>query len=117
MTLEPTEVGVNEISSIVKILGVYVPYNHQHFCEKIFESIELLQNWSWRGLTLIGRIQVIKSFAIPKILYRVSLVSCKKSDLVKKVNELLYSFITSNKSFIDQACSFCFYGPRLHLSP
>ena len=79
MTLEPTEVGVNEISSIVKILGVHFTYNHQRFCEKNFKSIEkslkeLLQSWSWRGLTLIGRIQVIKSFAIPKILYRVSLV-------------------------------------------
>lgn len=35
MTLEPTEVGVNEISSIVKILGVHFTYNHQRFCEKI----------------------------------------------------------------------------------
>ena len=40
MTLEPTEVGVNEISSIVKILGVHFTYNHQRFCEKNFESIE-----------------------------------------------------------------------------
>lgn len=35
MTLEPTEVGVNEISSIVKILGIHFTYNHQRFCEKI----------------------------------------------------------------------------------
>lgn len=35
MTLEPTEVGVNEISSIVKILGVHFTYNHQRFCEEI----------------------------------------------------------------------------------
>ena len=108
MTLEPTEVGVNEISSIVKILGVHFTYYHQRFCEKKFGSIEkslkeLLQSWSWRGLTLIGRIQVIKSFAIPKILYRVSLVSCKKSDLVKKVNELLYSFIWKVKDKVKRA--------------
>ena len=93
---------MNELSSIVKILGVHFTYNHQSFCENNFESIEkslkeLLQSWSWRGLTLIGRIQVIKSFAIPKILYRVALVSCKKSDFVKKINELLYSFIWKGK--------------------
>ena len=40
MTLEPTEVGVNERSSIVKILGVHFTYNHQRFCEKNFDSIE-----------------------------------------------------------------------------
>ena len=108
MTLEPTDVGVNEISSIVKILGVYFTYNHKRFYEKNFESIEkslkeLLQSWSWRGLTLIGRIQVIKSFAIPKILYRVALISCKKSDFVKKINELLYSFIWKGKDKVKRA--------------
>ena len=108
MTLEPTDVGVNEISSIVKILGVYITYNHKRFYEKNFESIEkslkeLLQSWSWRGLTLIGRIQVIKSFAIPKILYRVALISCKKSDFVKKINELLYSFIWKGKDKVKRA--------------
>ena len=36
MTLEPTEVGVNELSSIVKILGVHFTYNHQRFCENKF---------------------------------------------------------------------------------
>ena len=36
MTLEPTDVGVNEISSIVKILGVYFTYNHKRFYEKKF---------------------------------------------------------------------------------
>ena len=89
-------------------LGVHFTYNHQRFYEKKIESIEkslkeLLQSWSWRGLTLIGRIQVIKSFAIPKILYRVALVSCKKSDFVKRINELLYSFIWKGKDKVKRA--------------
>ena len=108
MVLEPTEIGMNEISGIVKILGVHFIYNHQRCYEKTFECIEkclkeLLQSWSWRGLTLIGRIQVIKSFAIPKILYRVALVSCKKSDFVKRINKLLYSFIWKGKDKVKRA--------------
>jgi len=76
--------------------------------KKNFESIEkslkeLLQSWSWRGLTLTVGIQVIKSFAIPKILYRVALVSCKKSDFVKRINELLYSFIWKGKDKVKRA--------------
>ena len=31
MVLELTEVGMNEISGIVKILGVHFTYNHQRF--------------------------------------------------------------------------------------
>ena len=42
MTLKPTEVGVNETSSIVKILGVHFTYNHQRFCEKFLNP--------WRNL-------------------------------------------------------------------
>jgi hypothetical protein len=55
-----------------------------------------LKGWSWRGLTLLGKIQVIKSFAIPKILYRVVLISNKK-EFIKKINTLLYSFVWKGK--------------------
>ena len=34
MVLEPTEVGMTEISGIVKILGVHFTYNHRRFHEK-----------------------------------------------------------------------------------
>ena len=107
MMLEPTEISMNEISGIVKILGVHFTYNHQRFQEKNFESIEkslkeLLQSWSWRGLTLIGKIQVIKSFAIPKILYRVAIVSCKKSDFVKRIS---YFFVYLERQIQSKACS------------
>ena len=32
--LEPTEIGMNEISGNVKILGVHFTYNHQRFMKK-----------------------------------------------------------------------------------
>ena len=58
-----------------------------------FETIEKslresLKGWNWRGLTLLGKMQVNKSFAIPKILYRASLFSANK-DFMKKINNLL----------------------------
>ena len=55
--------------------------------------------WSWRELTLLRKIQVIKSFAIPKILYRVVLISNKK-EFIKKINSLLYSFVWKGKDKI-----------------
>ena len=101
MEVNSSDLGVNEISKVIKILGVYFTFNHSLFYKLNFESIEkslrgLLKGWSWRGLTLLGKIQVIKSFAIPKILYRVVLISNKK-EFIKKVNTLLYSFVWKGK--------------------
>ena len=66
-----SELDVKEISKAIKILGVNFTYNYSLFYKLNFESIEkylrgLLKGWGWRGLTLLGKIQVIKSFAIPK---------------------------------------------------
>ena len=101
MDVNSSELGVNEISKVVKILGVHFTFNHSLFYKLNFESIEkslrrLLKGWSWRGLTLLGKIQVIKSFAISKILYRVVLVSNRK-EFIKKINTLLYSFVWKGK--------------------
>ena len=101
MEASSSELGVNEISKVIKILGVNFTFNHSLFYKLNFESIEkslrgLLKSWSWRGLTLLGKIQVIKSFAIPKILYRVVLISNKK-EFIKKINTLLYSFVWKGK--------------------
>ena len=101
MEVNSSELGVNEISKVIKILGVHFTFNHSLFYKLNFESIEkslrgLLKSWSWRGLTLLGKIQVIKSFAVPKILYRVVLISNKK-EFIKKINTLLYSFVWKGK--------------------
>ena len=101
MDVNSSELGVNEISKVVKIIGVHFTFNHSLFYKLNFESIEkslrrLSKGWSWRGLTLLGKMQVIKSFAIPKILHRVVLVSNRK-DFIKKINTLLYSFVWKEK--------------------
>ena len=101
MEINSSEQGVNEISKVIKILGVNFTFNHSLFYKLNFELIEKsligsLKSWGWRGLTLLGKIQVIKSFAIPKILYRVVLISNKK-EFIKKINTLLYSFVWKGK--------------------
>jgi len=56
MEVSSTELGVNEISKVIKILGVTFALNYSLFCKLNFESIEkslrgLLKGWSWRVLT------------------------------------------------------------------
>ena len=40
---------------------------------------------------MIGRIQIIKTFAIPKFMFRTSLISLTR-EIVKQVNSVLYNF-------------------------
>ena len=88
MNISSSELGV-KISEVIKILGINFTKNYSPFYKLNFESIEkslkgLLNCWNWRGLTLLGKIQVIKSFAIPKILYKVTLISRNK-EFIKKI--------------------------------
>ena len=64
MEASSSEIGVNEISKVIKIVGVNFTFNHSLFYKLNFELIEkslrgLLKGWSWRGLTLLGKIQVV----------------------------------------------------------
>ena len=81
----------------IKILGICFDYQkttrrNSNF-NSIFKSInKTLNMWKWRGLTLLGRIQIVKMFAIPKFMYKASLIPVSE-DLIKEVNKLLYGFI------------------------
>ena len=52
--------------------------------------------WKWRGLTIIGKIQIVKSFAIPKFMSKAAVIFVS-NDLVKEVNKELYHFIWNGK--------------------
>ena len=78
MEMKCSDLGVKEMSKVIKILSVHFTHNYSLFWKMNFETIEKslkesLKGWNWRGLTLFGKIQVIKSFAIPKNFYRASL--------------------------------------------
>ena len=69
---------------------------------------KVLSMWKWRGLTLIGRTQIVKSFAIPKIMSKPSLIPV--SSLIKEINkklkdidEELYSVIWKGKDKVKRS--------------
>ena len=65
-------------------------------CESIFKSIQgTLNSWKGRGLTLIGKIQIVKCFLcfiVPKFLSKATLISVPDRN-VKEINKLIYHFI------------------------
>ena len=58
--------------------------------DSILKSIkDILNMWKWRGLTLLGKIQIVKSFIIPKVLSKAALITVT-GDLIKEINSLIY---------------------------
>ena len=58
--------------------------------------------WKWRGLTLLGRIQIVKSFIIPKVLSKAAVIAVKE-DLIREINGLIYRFIWKGNDKIIRA--------------
>ena len=96
-----------KIKKVVKILGVYFTYDlrakQKLNVDDLISSIQQkLRIWRWRDLTIIGRIQIVKTFIIPTFLYRASLISVNR-EFVKDVNKIIFDFIWKGKDKIKRA--------------
>ena len=91
----------HKVCETIKILGVYFGYNLKqrhdlNFTQTLKAIKKSINMWKWRNLSLIGRIQIVKTFAIPKLMYRASVIAIS-NELVKEVNSILYGFIWNGK--------------------
>ena len=86
-----------EIKTSVKILGIHFTYDlcakQKLNCDDLIKSIkEKLRIWRWRDLTVIGRIQIVKTFIIPILLYRASMI-CLDKEFLNEANRIIFDFI------------------------
>ena len=94
------------VKNIIKILGVYFTYNESqrkklNFAEILKSIKEKLQMWKGRDLTILGRIQIVKTFVMPLFMYRASLI-CVHRDIVVEVNRSLCQFIWKGKDKVQR---------------
>ena len=87
ISVSSEELGGAEIKNKVKILGIHFTHDWALFKKLNFDAIvksikETFSAWRWRNLTLLGKIQIIKSFVIPKILHRAAVLPCE-NDFIK----------------------------------
>ena len=61
-----------------------------------------LQLWKWRNLTIIGRIQIVKTFVIPLIMYRAGSI-CIDKEVVTEANRIIFDFIWKGKDKVKRA--------------
>ena len=101
IVLHEKDFNDHKICSIIKILGIYFGYdekqrNELNFRQTLKSIKKSLHMWKWRNLSILGKIQIIKTFAIPKLMFRASVIPVPK-DLVKEVNSIFYTFIWNGK--------------------
>ena len=81
----------------IKALGVYYSYDEKLLAEKNFienlDKIKKLMNiWSPRGLSLYGKVTIIKALVIPKMVYLFSLIPTPEV-VVTELNRIIYKFL------------------------
>ena len=96
-----------KVKKSVKILGVLFSQafqaRHKLNVDELISSIQhKLRIWNWRDLTIIGRIQIVKTFIIFIFLYRASLIPMGK-DFVKQANKIIFDFIWKGKDKIKRS--------------
>ena len=80
------------------MLRIYLGYNKQlnevkkKWDEKIKDIESTLKKWEKRDLSLFGRVQVLKTFALSKLVLPATILDLPKN-IVKKVNKIFYRFL------------------------
>ena len=84
-------------------LGINIPLNRQHsfyemnFYPKLKEIEKILQIWSLRNLTFYGKITIIKTLIIPKLIYLFSILPNPPDSFFSEMQKRLFKFVWNNK--------------------
>jgi hypothetical protein len=85
----------------VHALGIYFSYDtdsvvQKNVMDRAKELKKILDMWSQRDLSIIGKIAILKSLAMSKVLYQCGVLEIPP-DFIDLINTLSYNFIWNNK--------------------
>lgn len=64
---------------------------------KIMQITALLQSYKHRNLSLLGKVTVIKTMAIPKLVHILTILPSPNDDFIKRLNEIFSCFLWNHK--------------------
>jgi len=93
--------GIAWTSDPIKTLGVYFGHDVKEKLRLNWESridkmVQCVEQWKRRKLTLLGRITVVKSLILSKVIYLAQVMECP-DEYVKKINKVIFNFIWMGK--------------------
>ena len=59
--------------------------------------ISCLKSWMHRKLTLLGKITVLKSFALPKLIYPLTVLNTPPDEIIQEIINTMFKFIWNGK--------------------
>ena len=81
----------------LKVLGIYLAANpkdmEENFDDKIDEIQTLLRRWSFRNMTVFGRISLVKSLALSKLTHVVQVIPNPCAGKIKNLQKLVNNFV------------------------
>ena len=82
---------------VLRCLGVYVGHDKKsneklNWLDKLDKINQLVTLWSKRDLSIYGRVQIIKSFAVAQLVQVASLLSIPVG-IVPKLNDIFFRFL------------------------
>ena len=89
--------GIKWPDEPIKALGAFFTYDpnqlhEKNFREKLDSVKKLINIWSSRGLSLYGKVTIIKSLLLSKLIYISSLLPISKS-VIQELNKLIFKFL------------------------
>ena len=86
-----------QVCDQIKVNGIIMSYNHEEArkcnISKMLKLVESkLRGWTNRNLSLLGKIQIFKKFGLSQILYTLSVMEIKKSELCT-LTGIIYKYI------------------------
>ena len=94
--------GFQWSSDQAKALGIYFTTNRSQTVNinlnpKIEEFKTCLKQWQHRKLTLIGKVTVIKTYALPKLIYPLTVLKTPSQNTIKHVQDIMQEFLWDKK--------------------
>jgi len=85
----------------MKALGIFFSYdtnktNELNIAEKIGNLEKMLNSWKRRNLTLYGKINIVKTFGLSKLIYNASVLVIPEN-FIKEIEKLIFNFIWDGK--------------------
>ena len=90
-------------STSAKTLGVTFHTDlskmHELYLEpKIKEFENCLESWKKRNLSLMGNITVVKTFALPKLVYPLTVLTNPSKEIIQNIKKKMYAFIWNSQT-------------------
>lgn len=85
----------------IKALGIFFSYdenktNELNFAEKIRNLEKTLNSWKRRKLTLYGKINIVKTLGLSKLIYNASVLVIPEH-FIKQIEKIIFDFIWDGK--------------------